>query len=116
MGSPLCYFEYMTDDVERCKQFYGSVLGWEFDEQSMPGYTQIKAGRAPGGGMMKRPDEVPAPCMYAYFMVDDIPATLEKVRAAGGAVHHDKTEIPGIGWYAIAADPDGIPFGLFTTK
>jgi predicted enzyme related to lactoylglutathione lyase len=106
----------MSDDAESCKRFYGNVLGWEFDDQAMPGYTLINTGSDPGGGLMKRPDQVPHPCLFAYFLVDDIPATLEKVTSSGGAVHQGETEIPGVGWFAVAADPEGIAFGLFKAR
>lgn len=113
MGSPLCHFEFMSDDPDKCKQFYGSVFGWEFNDRSFPGYTMIKTGRDPEGGLMKRPDEAPAPCMTVYFLVDDIPATLEKVKAGGGTVHKGETEIPNVGRFAVASDAEGIPFGIF---
>jgi predicted enzyme related to lactoylglutathione lyase len=116
MPSPLCHFEFMTNDPGKCKQFYGSVFGWEFDDQSMPDYMFIRTGSEPGGGLMKRPDEVPAACMYVYFMVDDIPVTLERVKAGGGTVYKGETEIPNVGWFAVAADPEGITFGLFKAR
>ena len=116
MGRPLCHFEFMSNDPDKCKQFYGDVLDWEFDDQAMPGYTLINTGGEPGGGLMKRPDQVPNPCMYVYFLVADIPATLEKVKTSGGAVYQGETEIPNVGWFAVAADPEGIPFCLFKAK
>jgi predicted enzyme related to lactoylglutathione lyase len=113
MGSPLCHFELLSDDPDKCKQFYGSVFGWEFNDRSFPGYTMIKTGREPEGGLMKRPAEAPAPGLTVYFLVNDIAATLKKVKAGGGTVHKGETEIPKVGWFAIASDPEGIPFGLF---
>jgi predicted enzyme related to lactoylglutathione lyase len=116
MGSPLCHFEFMSNDPERCKQFYGGVLGWEFDDASMPGYTLIKTGGDPGGGLMKCPDDGPGPGMHVYYLVDDVAATLQRIEAGGGTVLHEETEIPGVGWFAIAADPEGISFGIFKSK
>jgi predicted enzyme related to lactoylglutathione lyase len=116
MGSPLCHFEFMSDDPQKCKQFYGSVFGWEFDDSSMPGYTLIKTGSEPGGGMMKRPAEVPGACLHVYFLVSDIPATLEKITSGGGNVLQGETEIPNVGSFAVASDPEGIPFGLFKAR
>lgn len=116
MGSPLCHFEFMCDNPEKCKQFYAGVFGWEFDDQSFPGYTLIKTGTEPEGGLMKRPDDVPKPCMQVYFLVDDIPATVAKIKAGGGTIYHDETEIPNVGWFAVAADPEGIVFGVFKVR
>ena len=116
MGSPLCHFEFLSNDPDKCKQFYSSVLGWEFDDSSMPGYTLINTGGEPSGGLMKCPDEAPGPSLCIYYLVDDLPATLQKVTDGGGTVINDKTEIPNVGWFAIATDPEGISFGLFKAK
>lgn len=82
----------------------------------MPGYMLIKTGSEPGGGLMKRPNEVPNASLNVYFLVDDIPATLERIQAAGGTVYRGETEIPDVGSWAFAADPEGTPFGIFKTE
>jgi predicted enzyme related to lactoylglutathione lyase len=106
----------MSDDPDRCRLFYANVFDWEFDDSSMPGYTLIETGNDPGGGMMKRHDQAPGPGLNIYFLVDDIPAALEKIQANGGTVHCPETEIPNVGWWAYAADPEGIPFGIFKAR
>jgi predicted enzyme related to lactoylglutathione lyase len=113
MASPLCHFEFQSDDPQKCQQFYGSVLGWEFDSQSMPGYTLIKTGSEPEGGLMQRPPGSPAPCMTVYFLVDDIGATINKAQQAGGTVLVPETPIPSVGAFAVLADPEGIGFAIF---
>ena len=113
MGAPLCHFEFMSDDPQKCRGFYTSVLGWEFDDSSMPGYTMVKTGQEPGGGLMKRPPEVPGACLNVYFLVDDIEATLGKATEHGGKVLVPKAEIPNVGHYAFFCDPEGIVVGLF---
>jgi predicted enzyme related to lactoylglutathione lyase len=113
MPNPLCHFEFMTDDPQKCKAFYKAVFDWEFDDSSMPGYTLIKTGSEPGGGLMKRPEQAPQACYTTYFMVDDIDATLKKVTAAGGTTIVPKTPIPNVGQFAMFADPEGITLGLF---
>lgn len=45
--------------------------------------------------------------------MDDIDATLEKVKNAGGTVCLPKTLIPDVGDYAFFLDPEGIPVGIF---
>ena len=42
MANPLCHFELMSSDPSKCKDFYRSIFNWEFDEESMPGYSVIK--------------------------------------------------------------------------
>jgi uncharacterized protein len=113
MGAPLCHFELMTENPEKCMAFYTKVLGWEFKDSGMPGYTMIGTGQPPEGGMMKRPPEAPHAAMNVYFMVQDIADTLGKVTKAGGSVIVPKTPIPNVGSFAIFADPDGITVGIF---
>lgn len=116
MPSPLCHFELMTADPPRCKAFYGSVFGWQFDDESMPGYTLINPGAEPNGGIMKRPAAAPAAALHAYFLVDNISATLVKAAGAGGSVVVQPTDIPNVGTFAMIADPEGIVVGLLKPK
>ena len=48
-----------------------------------------------------------------YVAVDDVQAYADKVKAAGGAIHRPPTDIPNVGTFAVAADPDGAGFILF---
>ena len=113
MGAPLCHFEFMSDDPDKCRVFYSTVLGWEFDDRSMSGYTLVNPGKEPNGGLMKRPDQVPGPVLNTYFLVDDIEATLAKAQGAGGNTLVPRTSIPNVGSYAFFQDPEGICVGIF---
>ena len=113
MANPLCHFEFMTADPQKCRAFYGKVFGWEFDDQSMSGYTMIKTGADPCGGLMQRPNECPQSALNVYFMVDDIDAALKAAEAAGGQIIVPKTPIPDVGHFAMMGDPEGIVVGLF---
>lgn len=112
MPNPLCHFELMTEDPERCKAFYGAVFDWQFDDASMPGYTLVNTGAEPTGGVFPKPDEAPGVCLNAYFHVNDLDATLAKAAEHGATVLVPKTPIPNVGHFAMFADPEGIPIGL----
>ena len=113
MSSPLCHFEFIAADPQKCKAFYEAVFGWTFDEQSVPGYTIIHTGQDPTGGIMPKPKESPGPCMNVYFRVEDIDATLAKVAEQGGRVLSEKIELPyNIGYLALFVDPEGNVIGL----
>ncbi len=117
MANPLCHFELMVNDGEKAKAFYGKIFDWEFSEgPTMPGYISVDTGTEPGGGIMKKPDQAPHCALSVYFCVDSVDETLGKVEAAGGKIGMPRTEIPGIGWWALLFDPDGIPVGLFEPK
>ncbi len=116
MANPLCHFELMVSDPEKTKAFYGKVFDWEFDDTGMPGYTMLRTGSDPGGGIMKKPDEAPHFALSVYFLVDSIDETLKKVEGAGGKIGMGKTEIPGVGYWGLFFDSDGIPVGIFQNK
>lgn len=117
MGNPLCHFEFMVSDEERSRDFYGKIFDWEFKtDPDMPGYTMVSTGSDPGGGIMKKPDQAPHFALGEYFLVDSIEDTLKKVEEAGGKVAIPKGEVPGMGWWALFLDPDGIPVGIFQSK
>lgn len=112
MANPLCHFELMSSDPSKCKAFYRSIFSWEFDEESMPGYSVINAGTEPTGAIFKKPDTAPGSCMNIYFQVDNIDQTLEKVKQHGGTIIVPNTHIPGTGQFAMFTDPEGITIGL----
>lgn len=113
MPNLLCHFEFMSRNPEKCKAFYGSIFDWQFDEAAMPGYTLIQPGAEPSGGLAKMPPDAPGPCLNVYFQVADVGATLKKAEQNGAKVIVPTTEVPGVGWFAIISDPEGIPVGLF---
>lgn len=112
MPNPLCHFELMSKDPAKCKAFYGAIFDWQFDDASMPGYSLINAGAEPTGGLFAKPEAAPGPCVNVYFHVDDIDATMAKATQHGGTVLVDKTTIPGVGYFAMITDPEGITVGL----
>ena len=112
MGNPIVHWELMVSDVTRAKAFYSSIFDWEWDETAFPGYPIIRTGADPGGGMMAKPEMAPMCALNTYFQVQDVEATLAKAIEAGATVVAPKTEVPGVGHWAMFADPDGIPIGL----
>ena len=111
--------ELMSRDIDTAKAFYSKVFGWEYDEMDMgPGgiYNVIRGGDYNGlGGLMAMPPDMPdqVPNHWAvYFMVDDVNATAEAVKAAGGQVVQEPFEAPGVGHIAVMHDPAGGSFSV----
>ncbi len=116
MPNELCHFEICATDEQRSRRFYSALFGWEFDASSMPGYTLIKPGEGPGGGMMKCMPGMPGPSLRVYFQVDDIQPVLKKAEQGGGRVIMPETPIPNVGAFAMISDPDGVCFGIFKPR
>jgi uncharacterized protein len=115
MANPFVHVELNTTDVARAKGFFSQLFDWKLEDLPMEGgtYTLIHVGEGTGGGLMKHP--MPgAPSMWlAYVLVDDIDNATKKVKALGGTVMKDKTEVMGMGWLAIIVDPTGAHLGLW---
>ena len=102
------------------KAFYGSVIGWKFEEMDMGDgnmYNICLHAQGPAGGIFKMDgpqyDGVPQHWMV-YFAVDDVDATCEAVKANSGSIRQEPFEVPGVGRIALASDPSGGVFGMIT--
>lgn len=114
------WYELMTPDTAGAKAFYGDVVGWTSQAMPMEGgeYTVLEADGNGVGGMMTLTDEFKAqgipPNWTGYVAVDDVDASAEKVQRLGGAVQRPPQDIPGIGRFAIVADPAGAVIAIMT--
>jgi predicted enzyme related to lactoylglutathione lyase len=116
MPNPICHWELMVRDPKKARAFYKQVFDWRFEDQPGGEYTLIQTGSEPGGGLMLKPPAAPASALNVYFSVDSIDATLRKVVEAGGTVVVPKTEVPGMGRFAMFLDPDQVAVGIFDPK
>ena len=122
------HFEIPADDVDRAKDFYGSIFGW--DLQTMPmgesDYTTVRTTPVdeqtqmptePGainGGMMQRDERITTSPVITID-VDGIDDALKLIEDAGGSTVLPRTPIPGMGAFAYFKDPEGNVLGLWET-
>jgi len=113
------WYELMTSDTKAAGRFYCDVVGWRAQDSGMPGmsYTILSVGETPIGGLMAMPRdaaEAGAPVGWGgYIGVADVDAFATRVQKAGGAISFGPADIPGVGRFAVAADPHGARFVLF---
>ena len=113
------WYELMTSDPAAATAFYTKVVGWTAADSGMPGmqYTLVSAGADQVGGIMATPEEARAmgapPAWTGYIAVADVDAAAAAITAAGGTQHHAPDDIPGIGRFAVMADPQGAAFIVF---
>lgn len=114
------WYELMTNDTAAAEAFYSRVIGWEAKDAGMPdmAYTIFSASAAPVAGMMKMPQDAcdmgAQPGWLGYVAVDDCDASAARVTELGGAVLRPADDVPGVGRFAVVADPQGAVFILFT--
>ena len=113
------WYDVMTTDTKAAAAFYKAVIGWDATEMGSADrpYTVFSAGPAMAAGLMPIPKEACAegakPCWTGYIGVDDVDAYAARVTSAGGKVLRAPEDIPGVGRFALAADPHGAHFILF---
>ena len=122
------HFEIPADDVDRAKEFYGSIFGWQLQTMSMgegdytivmttPVDQESQRPTEPGGingGMMQRSEQTPASPVITVD-VEEIDQSLKEIEAQGGSVVTPRTPIPGMGAFAYFKDPEGNVLGLWET-
>lgn len=117
---PVVHFEMPYESAERVSRFYQAAFGWQMQGTGpeMGNYVLAttseadETGRpkAPGtinGGFFEKNPEWPMQHPSVVVSVDDIQATMGKVREAGGQVLGDPMEIPGVGLYVSFVDTEG---------
>jgi hypothetical protein len=107
------HIEFPADDVERAKAFYAAVAGWEFSAMDgVPDYWLFRTSEGYGGAIGKRGISTGA-AIRDYIEVASVDDALAASDRTGGSTKEPKTEIPGMGWYAVVTDPEGTEIGLF---
>jgi predicted enzyme related to lactoylglutathione lyase len=96
--------------------FYSGLFGWETLTEmpmgEMGSYRIFGVDGEQTGGMMDKPANVPASSWAFYVYVDGIDAAVERVKAKGGQVTLQPTEVPGGSWVIQGIDPQGAAFAL----
>lgn len=112
------WYELVTDQPKAAADFYARVVGWE--PKPYPGgpdYTLLHIDEnSATAGIMQVPDNAKGmpPQWLGYLHAADVDAKAEQIRQAGGTIHKDPQDIPDIGRFAVATDPDGVGFMIMT--
>ena len=111
------WYELLTSDVEAAQAFYADVVGWTIADSGMTGmrYLLAQVGARSVAGMMTFPPDCPSgpPAWLCHIGTADVDGTVARVVAAGGTVQRPAADIPGVGRFAVVADPQGAAFMLF---
>jgi predicted enzyme related to lactoylglutathione lyase len=119
--SQILWWEIETRAPEVFQEFHGALWGWTF-EPAFAGtelgadYWLIKAGDHSIGGLQRSAAaDPPHAGTRLYVEVADLEQVLRDVEARGGQAERGRTALGGDDrWFAIALDPTGISFGMWT--
>src|ERR687894_487129 len=107
---------YIVTDVDAAVAFFTAPLGFQVDMQPAPGFAQVSRGAlqlllnrpGAGGAGQAMPDgQLPAPGGWNRIQleVEDLPATVARLRAAGCRFRNDI--VSGRGARGVGATADG---------
>jgi len=118
----LVHVRYMVDDVDDAVAFYTSHFGFTLRFSAAPAFADVVRGNlrlllsgpASSAGRPMPDGRTPAPGGWnrIHFIVDDIAADVERLRAAGLTFRNEIVSGPG-GRQILLEDPSGNPIELF---
>ena len=113
---------YMVDDVDQAKDFYTSKFGFQPGHDASPAFAEVTRGNlrlllagpksSAGRPMPDGSQPEPGGWNRIHFVVDDIAAEVERLRAAGVSFRNEIVSGPG-GQQILVDDPSGNPIELF---
>ena len=114
---------YIVHDVEAAIVFYTGLLGFALDIHPAPGFARLSRGElrlllnrpgAGGAGQEMADGEQPSPGGWNRIQieVDDLTATVERLRQTGARFRNDIVVGNG-GKQILVDDPSGNPIELF---
>lgn len=116
------WFDLMTSDPAAAVDFYKDIIGWGTTRWDGGGtgidYEMWTVGETPIGGVMTLPEDAAAagapPSWLNYIAAEDVDETARRVGQLGGRILKPAMDIPTVGRFAVAADPLGAVFAIFT--
>ena len=110
---PFVHIEISAKDRVADAKFYSEVFGWKIEQVPEMNYATFATGEGVGGGLNPVTPENPAGTVTVYIGTDSIEESLAQINAHGGKTVLPKTEIPGMGWFAMFKDPSGNTLALY---
>ncbi|GAA3110145.1 putative enzyme related to lactoylglutathione lyase [Kribbella aluminosa] len=109
----IIHVEIVAEDHDRAAAFYTKVFGWAVTPAPVPdGYLLARTGAGEGIDGAIISNRYQTQPTIAWIEVDDLEATLEAARAAGGRPVGDIQELPGIGRLSYLRDTEGVLIGV----
>ena len=115
------WLELGTSDQNAAKQFYGSLLGWQFEDYPMGPdgvYTMFKIDGKYAAACYSLSQIAPGvpPQWGLYIAVDDADKTASRAAELGGKVLRPAIDVYTFGRMATIQDPTGAVFSVWQPK
>ena len=107
------YFELPSDNIEELKEFYTSILNWEFEEgKDTSDYWYIENAGIKGA-LLKRRNTEQKPTIYVE--VNSLDECVSKAKNAGAEIVVAKQQVSE-GYFVILKDPQQNIIGIWEPK
>jgi catechol 2,3-dioxygenase-like lactoylglutathione lyase family enzyme len=125
MSDELVSVRYMVDDVATAIDFYTTHFGFTVRSSAVPAFADVTRGHLrlllsgpqSSAGRPMPDGRVPEPGGWnrIHFVVDDIEAEVQRLKAAGTTFRNEIISGPG-GKQIVAEDPAGNPIEIFQPR
>jgi len=117
--NPVVHFEMPYENRDRVTTFYGAAFGWQTQVlgEEMGNYVLATTAESDengpkrngviNGGFFQKGSDGATAYPSLVIAVDDIRESMTKVTDAGGTVHGEPMEIPGVGQFVAFTDTEG---------
>lgn len=107
------WHEQVSSDPEKAEGFYTRLFDWGSETFGESDYAMISSGGRAHGGYGRAMEGAPPPHWLNHIQVEDVDATVEKAKQAGGKLAAGPFDMPGVGRMAIIGDPQGAYVGVY---
>ncbi len=122
ISNPVVYVEIPVADLDRATRFYQEVFQFTLERSTVDGYSMALFPAAPGssgvsGALVMGDVYIPSKSgPIVYFGTENISATLERARQAGGKMLYPEKHLEGLGSVAEFEDSEGNRIALFAAR
>jgi uncharacterized protein len=112
----IVHIEIPTRNSQESADFYQKLFGWKMTPVPEMNYMLWEPAEGPGGGFSPLDEIIKPGDILIHVESEDIDADLKLVKQLGGQIIREKTEIIGVGWFAIFKDLTGNMIAVYTSK
>lgn len=112
------WVDLTTKDGDGAKRFYGGLLGWEFEDNEVPGggvYTMCSVSGDAVGAISPSTEDVP-PHWNSYVTVESADDAAAKAGELGATAVMEPFDVMDAGRMAVLQDPSGAALCLWEPK
>lgn len=113
------WVDLATTDADGAKVFYGSLLGWQFEDMPIPDappYSMATIGGRTVAAIYAKRDDAQPSAWLSYVTVDDADSSAARAGELGAAVISQPFDVLEAGRMAVLQDPTGAVFAVWQAK